>query len=91
MALDPTSGSFTLLELVSHKVNWLFLVKVFRLFRLEQIVLVFRAWTQCINILSIAMASMFVMPCCSCLGCEKQIGMFCLSVAAFGFKFLNVN
>jgi len=39
IALDPTFGSFTLLELVS----W---VKVFRLFRSEQIVLLFRVWTQ---------------------------------------------
>ncbi len=40
MSLDPTFGSFALLEPVSH------LVKVFRLFRLERIVLVFRVWTQ---------------------------------------------
>ncbi len=39
IALDPTFGSFTLLEPVS-------LVKVFRLFRLERIFLVFRVWTQ---------------------------------------------
>jgi hypothetical protein len=39
MALDPTYGSFTLLEPVS-------LVKVFRLFRSERIFLVFKEWTQ---------------------------------------------
>jgi hypothetical protein len=39
IALDPTFGSFTFLEPVS-------LVKVFRLFILERIVLVFRLWTQ---------------------------------------------
>jgi len=39
-ALDPTFGSLTLLESVSH------LVKVFRLLRLERIVLVFTVWTQ---------------------------------------------
>jgi hypothetical protein len=49
IALDPTSGTvFTLGEPVS-------LVKVFRLFRLEWIVLVFRVWTQHMyNILCIA-------------------------------------
>ncbi len=36
--LDLTFGSFTLLELVS-------LVKVFRLFKQKQIVLVFKVWT----------------------------------------------
>ncbi len=40
MALDPTFGSFTLLEPVTHLVN------VFRLFRLKRIVLVFTVWTQ---------------------------------------------
>jgi hypothetical protein len=39
IALDPTFESFTLLEPVS-------LMKVFRLFRLERIFLVFRVWTQ---------------------------------------------
>jgi hypothetical protein len=47
--------SFTLGEPVS-------LVKVFRLFRLEWIVLVFRVWTQ-YNFLSIGRASMSMMPC----------------------------
>jgi hypothetical protein len=40
ITLDPTLGSFTLL---GERVP---LVKVFRLFRLERIVLVFRVWTQ---------------------------------------------
>jgi hypothetical protein len=40
MALDPSFGSFTLWEPVSH------LVKVFTLFRLERIVLVITVWTQ---------------------------------------------
>jgi hypothetical protein len=39
IALDSTFGSFTLLEPVS-------LVKMFRLFRLDQIFWVFRVWTQ---------------------------------------------
>jgi hypothetical protein len=47
ITLDPTFGSFTLLEPVLHQVGELVsLVKVFRPFRLEQIVLVFRVWTQ---------------------------------------------
>ncbi len=37
---------FTLLKSVSHYVNPASLVKVLRLFRLEQIVVVFRVWTQ---------------------------------------------
>jgi hypothetical protein len=42
MAFNPTFGSFTLLKPVSHYVNELvFLVKVFRLFRLEWTFLVF--------------------------------------------------
>jgi hypothetical protein len=50
--------AFTLDEII-------FLVKMFRLFRLEWIVLVFRVWTQWVmyNILSIGKISMFVMPC----------------------------
>ncbi len=43
MALDPTFESFTLGELVS-------LMKVFRLVRLEWIFLVFRVWTQYIDV-----------------------------------------
>jgi hypothetical protein len=44
MALDPTFGSLTLLEPV-------FLVKVFRLFKLERIFLVFsRVWTQQLDV-----------------------------------------
>jgi hypothetical protein len=39
IAFDPTFGSFTLLELVSHQMNPLFWVKVFRLFRLKLIFL----------------------------------------------------
>jgi len=50
MALDPTFGSFTLLEPVSTSFRLgelvVSLVKVLRLFRLEWIVLVFRVWTQ---------------------------------------------
>ncbi len=38
ITFDPTFGSFTLLELV-------FVVKVFRVFRLKQIFLVLRVWT----------------------------------------------
>ncbi len=43
IALDPTFGSFTLLEPVS-------LVKVFRLFRLEWMFLVLRVWTQEVDV-----------------------------------------
>jgi hypothetical protein len=49
-ALDPTFGGFTLLEPVSHSVNRVCLVKVFRQFRLEQIILVFREWTQYVDV-----------------------------------------
>jgi hypothetical protein len=43
ITLDPTFGSFTLLELVS-------LVKVFRLFRLKLFFLVFRVSTQYVDV-----------------------------------------
>jgi hypothetical protein len=45
IALDPTFGSFTLLEPVSPG-EAVLLVKVFRMFILEWIVLVLRLWTQ---------------------------------------------
>jgi len=48
LAFDPTFGSFTFLESVSC--NVVSLVKVFRLFRLEWIVLVFRVWTQEVDV-----------------------------------------
>jgi hypothetical protein len=44
IALDPTFGSFTLLGESDS------LVKVFRLFRLEWIFLVFRVWTQYVDV-----------------------------------------
>ncbi len=43
ITLDPTFGGFTLGELVS-------LMKVFRLVRLKRIFLVFRVWTQSIDV-----------------------------------------
>jgi hypothetical protein len=45
MAFEPTFGSFTVLELVSHG-EPVSLVKVFRLFRSEQIFWVFKMWTK---------------------------------------------
>jgi hypothetical protein len=47
IAFDPTFGSFSLLELVSQLHESVSLVKVFRLFKLEQMFfLVFRVCTQ---------------------------------------------
>ncbi len=59
ITFNPTFGSFTLLEPISY---W---VKVFRLFRLEWIFLVFRVWTQQVDVQHFiyGRASVFVMPC----------------------------
>jgi hypothetical protein len=47
MALDPTFGSFYLIKIsFTLREPPASLVKVLRLFRLEQIVVVFRVWTQ---------------------------------------------
>ncbi len=50
IALDPTFGSFTLLRTSFTLGELVSLVKVFKLFRLEQIVLVFRVWTQLVDV-----------------------------------------
>jgi hypothetical protein len=51
IALDPTFESFTLLEPVFFTLGEpVSLVKVFRPFRLERIVLVFTVWTQFVNV-----------------------------------------
>jgi hypothetical protein len=46
IALDPTFGSFTLIRTSFTLGEPVSLVKVFKLFRLEHIVLVFGVWTQ---------------------------------------------
>jgi hypothetical protein len=50
ITLDPTFGSFTLLEPVFTLDEPDSLVKVFRLFRLEWIFFVFKVWTQYVDV-----------------------------------------
>ncbi len=47
---DPTFGSFTLLEPVFILGELVSLMKVFRMFRLEWILVVFRVWTQWVDV-----------------------------------------
>jgi hypothetical protein len=84
ITFDPSLGSFTLLELVSHYVNELVsLVKVFRLFRLEWIVLVFRVWTHqvdCTTSYLLAGPACLRCLCCVCV---------CLYVCVYVFLHLS--
>ncbi len=50
MAWDPTFGSFYLIRTSFTLGEVISLVKVFRLFGLERIVLVFRVWTQWVDV-----------------------------------------
>jgi len=50
IALDPTFGSFYLIKTGFTIDEPVSLVKVFRLFRLERIFLVFRVWTQQVDV-----------------------------------------